>query len=167
MREMTEATKRSILAILAENNRLSPEDIASMLNVSMNEVADFITDMEESKIILKYNTLINWEKAGEEMVSALIDVRVTPQRGLGFDVVAERIYRFPEVISVYLMSGGYDLSVLVEGKTMKDVALFVAEKLATIEHVQATTTHFVLKKYKQDGVIFEDKEEDRRLMVSP
>jgi DNA-binding Lrp family transcriptional regulator len=167
MREMTEATKRSILAILAENNRLSPEDIASMLNVSMNEVADFITDMEESKIILKYNTLINWEKAGEEMVSALIDVRVTPQRGLGFDVVAERIYRFPEVISVYLMSGGYDLSVLVEGKTMKDVALFVAEKLATIEHVQATTTHFVLKKYKQDGVIFEDKEEDRRLVVSP
>jgi DNA-binding Lrp family transcriptional regulator len=135
--------------------------------VSMNEVADFITDMEESKIILKYNTLINWEKAGEEMVSALIDVRVTPQRGLGFDVVAERIYRFPEVISVYLMSGGYDLSVLVEGKTMKDVALFVAEKLATIEHVQATTTHFVLKKYKQDGVIFEDKEEDRRLVVSP
>lgn len=164
---MTEATKRSILAILAENNRLSPEDIASMLNLSMNEVTDFITDMEESKVILKYNTLINWEKAGEEMVSALIDVKVTPQRGLGFDVVAERIYRFPEVISVYLMSGGYDLSVLIEGKSMKDVALFVAEKLATIEHVQATTTHFVLKKYKQDGVIFEDKEEDRRLVVSP
>ncbi|HZW84134.1 MAG TPA: Lrp/AsnC family transcriptional regulator [Candidatus Deferrimicrobium sp.] len=164
---MTEATKRSILAILAENNRLSPEDIASMLNLSMNEVTGFITDMEESKVILKYNTLINWEKAGEEMVSALIDVKVTPQRGLGFDVVAERIYRFPEVISVYLMSGGYDLSVLIEGKSMKDVALFVAEKLATIEHVQATTTHFVLKKYKQDGVIFEDKEEDRRLVVSP
>lgn len=164
---MTEATKRSILAILAENNRLTSDDIAAMLSLPAEEVASFIQEMEDSKVILKYNTLINWEKTGEEMVSALIDVRVTPERGLGFDTVAERIYRFPEVRSVYLMSGGYDLSVLIEGKTMKDVALFVAEKLATLENVQATATHFVLKKYKQDGVIFEDKEEDRRLVVSP
>ncbi len=163
---MTEAAKRSILAILAENNRLSPADIASMLCLPEDDVVRFISEMEEAKVILKYNTLINWEKAGEEVVSALIDVKVTPQRGQGFDTVAERIYRFPEVISVYLMSGGYDLSVLIEGKSMKDVALFVAEKLATIEHVQGTATHFMLKKYKQDGVIFEDKEQDRRMVVS-
>lgn len=164
---MTETTRRSILAILAENNRLAPEDIATMLGLPVDEVARFISEMEESKVILKYNTLINWEKAGEEMVSALIDVKVQPQREVGFDTVAERIYRFPQVQSVYLMSGGYDLSVLIEGKSMKDVALFVAEKLATLEYVQSTATHFVLKKYKQDGVIFEDKEEDRRLMVTP
>lgn len=164
---MTESTRRSILAILAENNRLAPEDIATMLGVSEEEVANFISDMEEQKIILKYNTLINWEKAGEEMVEALIDVKVQPQREVGFDTVAERIYRFPEVQSVYLMSGGYDLSVLIQGKSMKDVAFFVAEKLATIDYVQSTATHFVLKKYKQDGVIFEDKEEDHRLVVSP
>ncbi len=164
---MTETTRRSILAILAENNRLTPEDIAVMLGLPVEQVTEFIKDMEDSKVILKYNTLINWEKAGEEMVSALIDVKVVPQRGVGFDTVAERIYRFPEVRSVYLMSGGYDLSVLIEGKTMKDVALFVAEKLAVLEHVQSTTTHFVLKKYKQDGVIFEDKENDHRLVISP
>lgn len=164
---MTESTKRSILAILAENNRLTPEDISSMLCLPVEDVRRFIGEMEENRTILKYNTLINWEKAGEEIVSALIDVKVTPQREVGFGTVAERIYRFPEVQSVYLMSGGYDLSVLVEGKNMKDVALFVAEKLATLEYVQSTATHFVLKKYKQDGVIFEDQEEDHRLMVSP
>ncbi|HWJ02415.1 MAG TPA: Lrp/AsnC family transcriptional regulator [Verrucomicrobiae bacterium] len=164
---MTETTRRSILAILSENSRLTPDDIANMLGLPMDKVAAFVREMEDSKVILKYNTLINWEKAGEEMVSALIDVKVVPQRGVGFDTVAERIFRFPEVRNVYLMSGGYDLSVLVEGKTMKDVALFVAEKLAVLEHVQSTATHFVLKKYKEDGVIFEDKEEDHRLMVSP
>jgi len=164
---MTEPTRRSILAILAENNRLTPEDIATMLGLSTEEVVNFIHDMEEQRIILKYNTLINWEKAGEEMVEALIDVRVQPQREVGFDTVAERIYRFPEVQNVYLMSGGYDLSVLIQGKSMKDVAFFVAEKLATIDYVQSTATHFVLKKYKQDAVIFEDQEEDRRLVVSP
>ena len=164
---MTETTRRSILAILAVNSRSSSEDIAAMLGLQAEKVASFLNEMEESKVILQYNTLINWEKAGEEMVSALIDVKVVPQRGVGFDTVAERIYRFPEVRNVYLMSGGYDLSVLIEGKTMKDVAMFVAEKLAVLENVQSTATHFVLRKYKQDGVIFEDKEEDHRLMVSP
>ncbi|MDA8443402.1 MAG: Lrp/AsnC family transcriptional regulator [Peptococcaceae bacterium] len=164
---MTEATKRSILAILAENNRLAPEDIAAMLCLPVEEVTNFIREMEESNVIVKYNTLINWEKAGEEIVTALIEVKVVPQREVGFDTVAERIYRFPDVKSVFLMSGGFDLTVLVEGKNMKDVALFVAEKLATLEYVQSTATHFVLKKYKQDGVIFEDKEDDHRLIVSP
>ena len=164
---MTESTRRSILAILAVNSRSSAEDIAAMLGLPAEKVVSFLNEMEDSKVILQYNTLINWEKAGEEMVSALIDVKVLPQRGVGFDSVAERIYRFPEVRNVYLMSGGYDLSVLIEGKTMKDVAMFVAEKLAVLENVQSTATHFVLRKYKQDGVIFEDKEEDHRLMVSP
>ncbi|HEX3015204.1 MAG TPA: Lrp/AsnC family transcriptional regulator [Desulfobacteria bacterium] len=164
---MTEATKRSILAILAENSRLAPEDIAVMLGIKVEDVNAFINEMEDSKIILKYNTMINWEKAGEETVSALIDVKVIPQREVGFDTVAERIYRFPEVQNVYLMSGAYDLSVLIQGKSMKDVALFVAQKLATLEFVQSTATHFVLKKYKQDGVVFEDTEADHRLVVSP
>ncbi len=158
---------KEILEILEENNRIEPEQIAVLLGRSLAEVQEAIRQMEEDRVIVKYQTLINWEKTGYETVAALIDVKVTPQREVGFDTVAERIYRFPEVKSVYLMSGGYDLSVLVEGKSMKDVAFFVAEKLATIEHVNSTTTHFILKRYKQDGVIFEDQEEDRRLVVTP
>ena len=111
--------------------------------------------------------MINWEKTGIDLVEALIEVQVTPEREFGFDAIAERIYRFPEVRSVFLMSGGFDLAVLVWGKSMRDVANFVATKLATIEHVQSTATHFLLKKYKQEGVILEDKEENGRLVVSP
>jgi len=116
---------------------------------------------------LKYITLVNWEKVGEEKVSALIEVRLTPQRDVGFDAVAERISRFPEVRSVRLVSGTYDLAVNIEGRSMREVSNFVATKLATIEGVVSTTTHFVLKTYKQDGVIIGDEEEDRRLVVSP
>lgn len=158
---------KEILRILQDDCRITPEQIAVMLGMDIADVEKRIKELEEDKTIIKYHTLINWEKAGEEIVSALIDVKVAPQRGVGFDTVAERIYRFPEVKSLYLMSGGYDLSVLIEGKTMKEVALFVAMKLATIEHVRSTATHFVLKKYKQEGIILEDKEEDRRLVVSP
>jgi len=158
---------REILAILQNNSRLRPEQIAAMIGVDQAEVEDRVKELEEKRIIIKYHTLINWELAGEEVVSALIEVKVTPQRGSGFDNIAERIYRFPEVKAVYLMSGRYDVSVLIEGKTMKEVALFVAMKLATIENVQSTATHFVLKKYKQEGVILEDKEKDRRLVISP
>lgn len=158
---------KELLKILQDDCKINPEQISIMLGMGIEEVKTRIKELEENKTIIKYHTLINWEKAGEEIVAALIDVKVAPQRGVGFDTVAERIYRFPEVKSVYLMSGGYDLSVLIEGKTMKEVALFVAMKLATIEHVQSTATHFVLKKYKQEGVILEDKEEDRRLVVSP
>lgn len=158
---------KELLRIIQEDSRITPEQIALMLGMNVDDVKNRIRELEENKTIIKYHTLVNWEKAGVEVVSALIEVNVTPQRGVGFDTVAERIYRFPEVRSVYLMSGGYDLSVLIEGKTMKEVALFVAMKLATIEHVQSTATHFVLKKYKQEGVILEDKEEDRRLVVSP
>lgn len=116
---------------------------------------------------MKYRAVINWEKTDLETVSALIDVKVTPQREVGFGDVARRIYRFPEVKSVYLMSGAYDLSVLVEARNLKELSSFVAEKLATLEHVTSTATHFVLKRYKQDGVVFEDQDEPERLVVSP
>lgn len=160
-------TDKEIINLLQENSRIRPDQIASMLELELADVENRIKTLEEEGIIAKYVTLINWEKTAEEVVSALIEVKVTPQRGSGFDNISERIYRFPEVKAVYLMSGGYDFSVLIEGKTMKEVALFVATKLATIENVQSTATHFVLKKYKQEGVIFDDKEKDRRLVVSP
>ncbi|MDT3700091.1 MAG: Lrp/AsnC family transcriptional regulator [Thermincola sp.] len=156
-----------ILEVLENNSRLRYEQVGAMLDLETAEVEKRVREMEEKRIIVKYHTLVNWEKAGSQTVSALIEVKVTPQRGSGFDNIAERIYRFPEVKTVYLMSGSYDISVLIEGKTMKEVAFFVATKLATIEDVQATATHFVLKKYKQEGIILEDKEEDRRLVISP
>lgn len=156
-----------MLELLEGNARLTPEEIAIMLQSDPGEVRRVIQELEENKTILKYITLVNWEKAGEEKVSALIEVRITPQRDVGFDAVARRICRFPEVRSVRLMSGAYDLAVFIEGRTMREVSHFVATKLATIEGVISTTTHFVLKTYKQDGVIVDDGEEDRRLMVTP
>jgi len=151
-----------ILEILEKNSKLDIEQIAVMLNRSVDEVKKAIKKMEDENIILGYNTLINWEKTSKETVTALIEVRVTPQRGEGFDKVAERIYRYPEVKACYLMSGGFDLTVIIEGKTMKEVALFVAEKLAPLESVLSTATHFVLKKYKDKGTIFEEKMRDDR-----
>jgi DNA-binding Lrp family transcriptional regulator len=154
-----------ILEILENNNKLSEEQIAVMLNKSVEEVRQAIKEYEEKNVIVGYNTLINWEKTNKEFVTALIEVRVTPQRGQGFDKVAERIYRYPEVKACYLMSGGFDLTVIVEGKTMKEVALFVAEKLSPLDSVLSTSTHFVLKKYKDKGTIFEDDQEDDREAV--
>lgn len=159
--------KKKVLEILHSDCRLTPEQIALMLGLEADTVKAAIKEMEDDRVLLKYAAMVNWEKVGDELVTAMIDVKVVPQRGVGFDQVAERIYRYPEVRSVSLMSGGYDLSVEIEGRTMKEVALFVAEKLAVLEHVQATATHFVLKRYKQDGVIFEEREEDHRLVVSP
>ncbi|MCL6613599.1 MAG: Lrp/AsnC family transcriptional regulator [Firmicutes bacterium] len=158
---------REILEILAENDRTTPAEIAAMLGLTEEQVRAEIEALERNKVILKYRAVVNWEKADVETVSALIDVKVTPQRDVGFDDVARRIYRYPEVKSVYLMSGAYDLSVLVEARTLKELAFFVAEKLATLENVTSTATHFVLKRYKQDGVIFEEEEETERLAVSP
>lgn len=158
---------KEILQILESNARLSTDEIAVMLNKNKEEVEQIIKELEDKKIILRYITLVNWEKAGEEKVLAMIEVRVIPQRDTGFDAVAERIYRFPQVRSVRLMSGAYDLAVFVEGRNMLEVSHFVATKLATIEGVLSTATHFVLKIYKQDGVIYEDGEKDRRLKVSP
>ncbi len=158
---------KEILELLEVNAKLTEQEIAIMLGMNVEEIKQRIKEMERDKIIIRYLTLVNWEKVGEEKVSALIEVRTTPQRDVGFDSVAERIYRFPEVRSVRLMSGTYDLAVFIEGRTMREVSHFVATKLATIDGVVSTTTHFVLKTYKQDGVIIEDDEEDRRLVISP
>ena len=146
---------------------LSAKTMATMLEEDENRILDLIKQMEKDKTILGYSTVINWEKIGCDGITAMIDVKVTPQREVGFNAIAERIYRFPEVRNVYLMSGTYDLSVVVEGNNMKDVARFVSHKLSTLEHVQSTVTHFVLKRYKQDHFIFEESKEDKRLVVSP
>ncbi|MFA5383424.1 MAG: Lrp/AsnC family transcriptional regulator [Eubacteriales bacterium] len=158
---------KEVLEILESDARLSAADIAIMLNKEKTEVQEAIKELENKKVILKYIALVNWEKAGEEKVLAMIEVRVAPQRDKGFDTVAERIYRFPQVKSVHLMSGDYDLAVFVEGRNMREVSHFVSTRLATIEGVLSTMTHFILKTYKQDGVILEDVEKDRRLLVSP
>lgn len=151
-----------ILEILEKNSRFSEEEIGVMLGKSSKEVNEAVKKYEEENVIVGYPTLINWEKTNKESVLALIEVKVTPQRGEGFDKVAERIYKFPEVKACYLMSGGFDLTVIVEGKTMKEVALFVSQKLSVQEAVLSTGTHFVLKKYKEEGIIFEDKPRDDR-----
>lgn len=147
-----------ILEILEKNFRYTDEQIAVMAGKTVEEVREVIRDYEEKSIIAGYTTLINWENTGKEVVTALIQVKVTPQRGEGFDKVAERIYRYDQVQACYLMSsGGFDLTVIVEGKTMKDVATFVAQKLAVLDNVDGTATHFVLKKYKDHGTIFKEK----------
>jgi DNA-binding Lrp family transcriptional regulator len=151
-----------ILEILEKNSRASVEEIALMLGKSTDEVREAVKKLEDDNVIVGYNTLINWEKTEKDTVTALIEVKVTPQRGQGFDKVAERIYRYPQVKACYLMSGGFDLTVIIEGKSMKEVALFVAEKLAPLESVLSTSTHFVLKKYKDKGFIFDDKPTDDR-----
>jgi DNA-binding Lrp family transcriptional regulator len=158
---------KRILKLLEKDARTPAEQIAVMTGTSEEEVRREIRECEAKRIIRRYKTVIDWEKAGDERVSAFIDVKVSPAREVGFDDVAARIYRYPEVLSVYLVSGEYDLRVIVEGKTMQQVAFFVAEKLATIDRVQSTATHFLLKKYKEDGEIFVDTEEDRRLAVTP
>jgi DNA-binding Lrp family transcriptional regulator len=159
--------RQEILELLETDSKLTPKQISVMLGKEQSEVEREIEAMEEEGIIMQYGTLINWEKAGQECISALIDVKVTPQRDVGFDEIAERIYRFPEVRSVMLMSGMYDLSVEVTGKSLKDVALFVAQKLATLDQVQSTMTNFVLKRYKEKGVILDDKEQDHRQVITP
>ncbi|MGL4344390.1 MAG: Lrp/AsnC family transcriptional regulator [Cellulosilyticaceae bacterium] len=160
--------KTRILELLEENCRYQAEDMAIMLGVSAAEITSMIKTLEEEKIICGYKALINWDKVeNKELVTALIEVKVTPQRGEGFDKIATRIYNFKEVKSVYLMSGGFDLTVIIEGKTMKEVALFVGQKLAPLESVLSTGTHFVLKKYKDHGITFEETKRDERMMVSP
>lgn len=155
-----------ILEILEENSRYTDEQIAIMSGKTVEEVREAIRDYEERSIIAGYTTLINWENTGRETVTALIEVKITPQRGEGFDKVAERIYNFDQVKACYLMSsGGFDLTVIVEGKTMKEVAMFVSEKLAVQDNVIGTATHFVLKKYKDHGTIFKEKKTSNREVI--
>jgi len=158
-----------ILEILEENHQVSTKSIAEQLQLDEEEVKKHIKQLEQDGIIVSYPALIDWSKIeGKEAIVAMVDVKVTPKRGVGFDEVAERIYRYPEVKSLYLISGTYDLSVSVEGKSMKDIALFISEKLSTIESVNSTTTHIMMKKYKNDGVIMEgDKDDDRRMVITP
>ncbi|MDD2554385.1 MAG: Lrp/AsnC family transcriptional regulator [Desulfotomaculaceae bacterium] len=160
--------RKEILDVIENDARLNPKQIAAMLEMEEDEVVRIIKEMEEEKIIAGYFTVINWDKVGEEKGSAIIEVKITPQRDLGFDAVAMRICRFPEVKTVRLMSGAYDLVVYIEGQTMREVAAFVTQKLASMEHVLSTATHFVLKTYKLQGaLVSEDGEEDRRLMITP
>ena len=142
------------LKLLEDNATLTHEQLAVMCQKEVGDIKKMIGQYEKDGVILGYKTMIDWDKTDREYVTALIEVKITPQRDRGFDRVAERIYNFPEVQNLYLMSGGYDLAVLIEGKTMKEVAYFVAQKLAPIEDVISTATHFVLRKYKDKGVIY-------------
>ena len=161
------AGDRQILTMLEQDGRLTARQIAERLGRPEKEIKARIAELEQKGILRRYKAVINWEKTGAEDVFAFIEVKVAPQRGLGFDAVAERILQFPEVHSLYLMSGAYDLHVVVQGKSMKEVAFFVAEKLAPLEGIVGTATHFVLRKYKVDGDVMETKEEPKRLAVTP
>ena len=157
----------SILDILKKSDKkLTNEQIAQMIGSTEEEVADIIRGLEKDNIIVGYKTMINWEKTDNELVTSIIELRVTPQRGEGFDRIAEKIHKYAQVKSLFLMSGSYDLCVIIEGQTMKDVALFVAQKLAPMDHVLSTATSFVLKKYKEDGMIFYNDEEDSRQVIT-
>ncbi len=152
----------SILKVLENDARLTPEQIALMCDKEEGDIRRMIEDSEKEGVIVGYKTLIDWDKTDREYVSALIEIKITPQRDRGFDHVAEKIYNYPEVQSLYLMSGGFDLAVLIEGRTMREVAYFVARKLAPIEEVVSCATHFVLRKYKDKGVVYGPAEEDVR-----
>lgn len=158
--------ERDVLKILEQNARTSHESIATMTGLPLAEVQRIVTAAEGSRSILRYKTAVNWERVGEQRVTAVIEVKVAPERNVGFDAVAERIYRFPEAKSVYLMSGTYDLLVLVTGADMYEVSRFVSNKLATIEAVTGTVTHFVMKRYKEDGEVLVEPEQVRRQPLS-
>ena len=161
-----QSLQMELLQILKEDCRVPLEQLATMTGAPLEEVAQTIDQMEKSGVILRYAPIINWDRTDRERVEAMIEVRVTPQRDQGVDAIAERIYRFDEVKSVYLMSGAYDLLLLVEAHTLKELAFFVSTKLSTLETVTGTATHFVLKRYKSDGVIFEGSNQDKRLVVT-
>ena len=158
--------RQKILSAIEQNSRISAKELAVLLGMDEAEIIREISAMEADGIICGYHTLIDWEKAGSDMVTALIEVRVTPQRGHGYDHIAERIYNYPEVFAVYLISGAYDLLVTLEGKSLKEVSNFVSEKLSTIDGVLSTATHFILKKYKDHGTIIGKPSKDERIQVS-
>ena len=159
--------REKILKAIEKNSRIDLKEISIMLGEEEIDVVNEIAAMEAEGIICGYHTLIDWEKTSIEKVSALIEVRVTPQRGQGFDTIAERIYKYPEVNSVYLISGGFDLLVSLEGKSLKEVSNFVSDKLSTLDTVLSTATHFILKKYKDHGTILAKKYVDERLKMTP
>ncbi|HEY9774889.1 MAG TPA: Lrp/AsnC family transcriptional regulator [Planktothrix sp.] len=156
-----------ILTILARDARTAPEAIASMVGRPVADVKAAIAEYERTGVIKRYKTILDWEKTSPDKVVAFIDVKVTPARDVGFDAIASRIARFPEVQSVWLVSGGNDLRVMIEAANLRDLGSFVAERLATINGITGTTTHFILRRYKEDHVMFIETEEDQRLVVSP
>ena len=166
MMEMNDIRK-TILSVIEKNSKIELKDLADLLGITEIEVANEIADMEKENIICGYHTMINWENTSEEKVTAMIEVMVTPQRGDGFDKIAERIYNFSEVNAVYLISGGYDLMVQIEGKTLQEVAMFVSDKLSPLDSVLSTATHFVLKKYKEHGTILVTQSPRERMLISP
>ncbi len=158
--------REQILRMLEKNSRIDLKDLAIMLGVEEVVVANEIAQMEKENIICGYHTMINWENTSQEKVIALIEVKVTPQRGMGFDKLAERIYQYDEVETVYLMSGGYDFTVILNGKTLREVSQFVSDKLSTLDSVLSTSTHFVLKKYKEHGTVLAQKSKDERMLMT-
>ncbi|MEE1077974.1 MAG: Lrp/AsnC family transcriptional regulator [Agathobacter sp.] len=157
--------REKILTFIEKNSRIDVKDLAIMLGVDEVAVLNELEKMEDERIICGYHTLIDWDKVGVEKVSALIEVRVTPQKGMGFDHVAERIYNYPEVNSVYLISGGFDFMVTLEGKSLREIAQFVSEKLAGLDQVISTKTNFILKKYKDHGTVMAVHTKDERVMM--
>ena len=159
--------REEMLRILEKNSRIDLKELAVLLGVTEEQVTEELAEMEKEGVVCGYATVIDWEKTSTARVSALIEVRVTPQRGKGFDDIAERIYKYPEVTSVYLISGGFDLLVTIDGRSLQEIAYFVSDKLSTLEQVVSCTTHFILKKYKDHGTILEKKYEDKREKVTP
>ncbi|MCI8358123.1 MAG: Lrp/AsnC family transcriptional regulator [Lachnospiraceae bacterium] len=159
--------REKLLSVIEKNSRIDIKELAVIMGAEEIDIVNELAAMESEGVICGYHTLIDWEKTSIEKVSALIEVRVTPQRGQGFDKIAERIYKYPEVNSVYLISGGYDLLVTLEGKSLKEISAFVSDKLSTLETVLSTATHFILKKYKDHGTILAKKHEDTREKVTP
>ena len=162
-----EEMRNQILKYLEKNSRADLRELAVLLDSDEVTIANEMAQMEKEKIICGYHTLINWDSTSEEKVTALIEVQVTPQRGLGFDKIAERMYNYDEVRAVYLMSGGFDFTVIIEEKTMKEVAQFVTERLAPLEAIRGTATHFILKKYKDHGTVLVKNNKDERMLVTP
>ena len=159
--------REKILNFIEKNSRVDLKELAVLLGMNEVDVANELAAMEAEGVICGYHTIIDWDKVTEERVNALIEVRVTPQRGKGFDEIAERIYKYPEVNSCYLMSGGFDIMVSIEGKSLKEISMFVSQKLSTLDSILSTTTHFILKKYKDHGTIMHQQYEDERIMMTP
>ena len=162
-----EIMREEILTFIEKNSRVDLKELAIIVGTDEVTVANEMAAMEKERIICGYHTLIDWDKTSMEKVTALIEVRVTPQRGEGFDKIAERIYNYPEVRSVYLISGAYDLMVILEGKTLRGVSMFVAEKLSTLDQVVGTATHFILKKYKDHRTVLGQAKTDERMVITP
>ena len=159
--------REKILNFIEKNSRVDLKELAILLGMTEIDVANELEKMEAEGIICGYHTIIDWEKVTEERVNALIEVRVTPMRDKGFDEIAERLYKYPEVNACYLMSGGCDLLVSIEGKSLKEISMFVSQKISTLDSILSTTTHFILKKYKDHGTIMHQKYEDERIMMTP